>query len=164
MSLLKFIDRKLAFKEQINYVKSYLFFGAPLGYIFYESLKYFFDPKYTFSFGNLIVTIIVDLLFASPLLINYYKHTKKYNRMHKKIQENPKKRVKAIFNYREFIKGESYEIQCDILMNNNENEYVLDKNGYNWCFLKDNINKFDLDDIKEERLKKLKRLSKLWKN
>ena len=41
-----------------------------------------------------------------------------------------------------------------IVFDSNDNAYLL----------KNIINKFELNDIKEERLKKLKRLNKLWKN
>lgn len=183
MNLLTYIDKKLTFIEQISYLKSYLFFGAPLGYIFGEVLKYFL-LTYKFSISQLFFTILLNLLIASPLIINYYKHMKKYNRLIKKIRENSKlDKVKAIMNYEGFIKGESYNFTCleqakltpsqwsSIISIFISSSSFLEKNlivilGINNKphILKSIINKFDLDDIKEERLKKLKRLSKLWKN
>lgn len=162
MSLLKFIDRKFSSEEQLDYLKGYLFIGAPLGYIIVEGFKYFFISSYYFSIINLIATIIIDLTIASPLIINYFKHKNKYNKIIKKIKDNPKlNKVKAIFDYKDFIKGEVYDL--DIY---NQFIFVFCKNNYHigQYRLKNSINKFDLDDIKEERLNKLKKLNKLWKN
>lgn len=162
MSLLRFIDRKFSSQEQLDYLKGYLFFGAPLGFIVVEGFKYFFMSNYNFSIFNLIGTIITDFLVASPLIINYFKHKNKYNKIVKKIKDNPKlNKVKAILDYKNFIKGEVYEL--DIY---DQYIFVFCKNN---CHigqyrLKNCINKFELDDIKEERLNKLKKLNKLWKN
>ena len=52
MGLLKFIDKKLSSNEQLNYLKGYLFFGAPLGITLVEGFKYFFVPTYHFSVVN----------------------------------------------------------------------------------------------------------------
>jgi len=170
MNILKYIDRKITFIDQIRYLKSYLFFGAPLGYICVEFTKYLCLSNYKFNFGQLIISIIVNLLIASPLIINYYKHTKKYNKISKKIQENEKNekitKCKALFDYKSFIKGEHYEIDGVFnwtFLPEKDLAYVLDNNERRYI-LKNVINKFDLDDIKEERLKKLKKLNKLWKN
>lgn len=165
MNLLKFIDSKLTASEQSWHLKTYMFIGAPLGCITVEVSKYFFISTYKFNILTLILTFIIDLLIATPFIINYFKHKKKYDRIVKKIQDNPKlNRVKALFNYRNFIKNESYELKS-FLFDNKKNKTIYIDSGnnlYSYYTLKDNINKFDLDDIKEERLQKLKKINKLY--
>lgn len=163
--LLRFIDKNKTLEEQIIYLKSYLLFGFPLGYFFTEIIKYFIlKSEYHFRFGSLLVTIIIDLLIVSPFIINYFKYKRAYKIFTNKFNStDTTKKIIAKFNYKEFTKGETYEVKYyvspikgkDIFIISNINERIDIE-------LKSVINKFDLDNLKEKRLKKLKKLKNLW--
>jgi hypothetical protein len=79
-------------------------------------------------------------------------------------------KVKAIFDYKEFKKGELYEIDVDVYHINKRLCFdVIPENSSSKLYwlaqsLDEMINKFDLvDDVKEERRKKLQKLKKLHK-
>jgi replication fork clamp-binding protein CrfC len=80
-------------------------------------------------------------------------------------------KVKAIFDYKEFKKGELYEIDVDSYYDKDKKLcfFVIPENYFpklsNMKVLDEIINKFELvDNIREQRRKKLKRLKKCSKN
>lgn len=174
MWLVNYIDKKMTASLIRNWLKSFLLFGLPVGYLTSQILrilsigwsKYHFDIIYLlFSFLNLV---IFDFLIALPFIISQIRSRKKYkklyNRIIKEYKENNIKtnKVKCIYNFEEFEKGESYEvINISIQPLKNIGEIVIIKNRLH--ILKDIINKFNIDDIKEERLKKLKKLKNIWR-
>ena len=155
MSIPKFIDKYQTYNDQVSYLKSMTYFGFPFGYIISKifAIAIIGWEKWHFSFSDLF--IVFYLLILSPLIYNYFKHKKRYDNLIKKVNLNTNKdyTVKALYNYKHFIKGKSYKIRFDQFDNNFYIEYYP---------LKNLINKFDLDDIKEERLKKLKKLKRFW--
>lgn len=156
MSLPKFIDKYQTYGSQVSYLKSMLYFGFPAGYIISKVFIILVKgwENFHFSFVDLFIVVLFDLLFLSPLIYNYFKYEKKYLNLIKKISlDNKEHTVKALYNYKKFVKGKSYKIRFDQFDNNFYIEYYP---------LKNLINKFDLDDIKEERLKKLKKLKRFW--
>lgn len=160
MSILNFVDKHYTYVEQVRYLKSMAFFGFPLGYILPKI--YLIIAKgwenWHFSLSDLIVIVIVDLIWMSPFIYNYFKYEKKYLKTIKRISLNSNKeyKVKALFDYKNFIKGQTYKVYFDGV----DQDFYIDDYYYP---LKNLINKFDLDDIKEERLNKLNKLKKLWK-
>lgn len=168
MRFLRFIDRKFTFYDQKSYVISFLFFGAPIGYLFVQGIDVLVQgwEKYNFSAYNLLGNIITNLVILSPLIINYIRHTRKYNKIYKKIIENPnhKYKVKALYDYKNFIKDNVYDIEEEHIFMNFDKIgvlYIINNNNQ-YLPLKNIINKFELDDIKEDRLRKLKKLKKIW--
>lgn len=162
MFLLKYIDKKLTYKLIKNYIKSFLFFGAPIGIIIGESIKviiYGGFSKYVenFNIDVIFFTIFFDILIISPFIINYIKHKKRYKNIIKKINllkpENLK--VRALYNYEHFIKGQTYLLEARY------NSYII-RSNYELYIFEYCINKFELEDIKEERKKKLKKIKKLF--
>ena len=177
MKLLTLIDRKIIFRSQKGYLKSYLFFGLPFGYIVGELFKLILVgwSNYSFQYNiiGIAVNLIVGLIIAGPFIINYFRQNKKLKSIIKKHRNKTLVyNVKCIINYKKFVKGELYEIEvypnevnrrrlpkwyCSSV----KNLYVVGDNGLAYE-LEEIINKFELvDNIKEERKKKLKKLEKL---
>ena len=182
MGLLKFIDNKLSFDRQRSYLISFLFFGVPIGGLTIWSKGW---DKYNFSISSLIFSLIMDLMIASPLIINYIRQIKKYNLIVKKFHNKTLSfRVKAkmsfslSLNSSEFVKDRMYEIQVfdetyihkvwhhpntwfhsdfDIVI-------ICDNKWRSTTNFFDVINRFEIvDNLKEERKKKLERLQKIMK-
>lgn len=158
MSIPKFIDKYQTYNDQVSYLKSMTYFGFPFGYIISKifAIAIIGWEKWHFSFSDLFIVFFVDLIILLPLIYNYFKHKKRYNNIVEKIQLEPNKEytVKALYNYKNFFKNEHYKLSIYEF-----NEIYI---GSTFYTLKDLINKFELDDIKEERLRKLKKLKKLW--
>jgi hypothetical protein len=168
MKLLNLIDKWWTFDSQKNYLFSFLFIGLPFGYFFTQGLLIVLKGwyKYHFDIFNMLFLILFDCLIVSPIIINYFRHKNKYNDILKKLyskhlEEKNTVKVKAKFNYESFIKGQSYYLELanyDLLI---DNIYIIDEKNY-YHSLKRLINKFELDDIKEQRKLKLEKLKKLW--
>lgn len=165
---MRFLDRLFTIKQQRVYLTMFLFFGMPIGYLCGQGItilskgwnNYHFEPL------NMIVTLFADFILITPLIINHFKYQSKYTKIFNKYLENKNKnyQVKAVFNYDNFVKGETYQIfEKSHLFNVGMNKKIYlcmedcEGNLYN---LEDLINKFDLNDIKEERRKKLKKLNR----
>lgn len=180
MGLLKYINKKMTFGSQCSYLSSYFFFGMPIGYGIGEGIRVLIDgQKYHFNFSNFIFGIIINLLIITPFLVNYFIQMKKFKFIINKhlADKNKKLKVKAIMDYSTiYEKGKSYEIEIvqkrskqslfqRILRNPNYTITVFyEDTSFIWqsrSTLLGIINKFELDDIKEERRKKLARLKKL---
>ena len=73
------------------------------------------------------------------------------------------KKIIAKFNYKEFKKGETYEVKYYPSSFSSKEIFIISNNIFGLdVSLKNVINKFDLDNLKEKRLKKLKKLKSLW--
>lgn len=168
MRFFRFLDRKLTARRQKAIITSYLFFGVPVGYIGSQIAKIIslgWD-KYQFSLLSMIFLFSFDILIMLPFIINYFRHRKKFNNIIKKIEPDKELKVKALFDFDDFIKNHVYKIENISFLTNyglykNNSYLVVDSKGFH-NRLKDIINKFELDDIKEERLKKLRKLKRLW--
>jgi hypothetical protein len=187
MRLLRYIDDKWTFREQYDYIKRASII-LPFIIIIIEIIKYFIIKNYKFSPLYIIFSVFFNFIFYIPFIINSIKYNKKFKKIEKQILENyttKLKTVKAKINYCSFIKNEVYELMVlkdtttltpskwniifQLLRNSKTNTSYINKiivfdSNDNAYLLKNIINKFELNDIKEERLKKLKRLNKLWKN
>lgn len=168
MRFLRYIDSKFTLYDQKAYIISFIFFGVPLGYSFVQIMTILISgwEKYHFSMYNLIGNLTTNFLILSPFLINYIRHTKRFKKIYKKVIENSKNvyRVKALFTYSPFIKGSYYEICKDSYIMNFDKKniiFIIDDNKKQYP-IKNIINKFELDDIKEDRLRKLKKLKRIW--
>ena len=165
MKFFNLIDKWWTFGTQKSYLFSFFFIGLPFGYCFSQGILIVSKgwDKYNFNIFNMLFLILFDCLIVSPLIINYFRHKNKYKDILKKmysyhLKENTVK-VKAKFNYKSFIKGQSYYLELtdslkDII-------YIIDEKNY-YHSLKELINKFELDDIKTQRKLKLQKLKKLW--
>jgi len=169
MRLLNYLDRKFEFSKQKNYLFGYLFFGYPFSYMLIHAILYIWIEKDTLFIDmvyDFIRNFIFNILIVSPLIINYFRYKKKYNHIVNKIHENYLNGnfcVKAKFDFKEFKKNQSYPLDYYTLKRISKKTpiFVLTNGAYNRTYLlKNYINKFELDDIKEERLKKLKKLKK----
>jgi len=170
MRFLRYVDRKLTAESQKQQIKLFLFFGYPIGYLCVEIIKIiiFGWAKYNFSISNCIFTFILDVIIALPLIINYFLHKRKYKQIINKIKDKSDFNVKALFDFQDFKKGQSYPCYFDEILNKGKYSftyYVCIKHNTNgWYYweieLKNVINKFELDDIKDDRLKKLKKINK----
>lgn len=168
MMFLRYIDKKMTADKQKFQIKSFLFVGFPIGYSIVEILKLivFGWAKYHFSISNCIFTFIFDVVLISPLIINYFLHKRKYKQFLNKIKDKKEFKVRALFDYRNFVKGQSYTCFFDQIFGKEKFTYFIcnrpfiTNHDYSEIELKDNINKFELDDIKEDRLKKLNKLNK----
>ena len=165
--ILKYLDKKKTTSEQIIELKTFLFFGFPIGYVTVEVIKIIISGwlKYHFSIPNIIFTFIFDLVIFSPFIINYFLHKKRYKDIINKVKNIKEFKVRALFDYKSFVKGQSYTCYFDEMFHSNKFKYYVCTNDGKNCYdyeieLKDVINKFELDDIKEDRLKKLKKLNK----
>jgi hypothetical protein len=167
MKLLNYIDKKFTLQDQLVYIISFLFIGMPLGYLFSQGINILIYgwEKYHFNKYNLLGNITTNLLILTPLIINYIRHIKKYNKICKKILENynHKYKIKALYDYKNFIKNDLYDIDTDYVFRNGDKKFeffiMQNHNIYN---MRNIINKFELDDIKEDRLRKLKKLKRIW--
>lgn len=157
MRFLNYIDRKFDYESQKRFTVT-MPIGASFGYLLSEGIKMAIDwQKYKFDVSGFIFIIIFWLLILSPFIINRIKYEAKYKKILEKVISNSNKlnlNVKAKFDYDKFKKGELYKIDVhDTYL------YILECNDIH--YFKNIINKFEFDDIKEERLKKLKRLKRL---
>lgn len=170
MRLLRYIDRKFTLYDQTAYMVSFIFFGMPIGYIFSQIVSILIHSwdKYHFSVYNLLGNMITNLVILTPIIINYIRHSRKYNKIYNKVTEKTnnnkvKVKVKALYDYSSFIKGQSYEVVDEYFIMNNDKKAMLFIIDNQRTFpMKNIINKFELDDIKEDRMRKLKKLKKLW--
>jgi len=156
MKLLNFIDKKINFNIQKVILSSFL--GGVIGSLTFEIVRILFVKGYDFNIYRTISFLIFYLLIYSPFIVNYIRLTKRYNKIYKLYQENPKINVKAKFDYKSILKNQSYEIvayEKSGRLSGKLYLYLHDKHLFN---LKNVINKFELDDIKEERFRKLKKL------
>lgn len=177
MKFLRYIDKKLTSSKQKEQIIVYLFIGGPIGYIIGDIMKIVFLGwnKYHFSILNFIFTFIVELLITSPLIINYFLHEKKYKQLINKVKNKKEFNVRALFDFDNFKKDQSYFCYFTEILNKKGktiNIYCVCKNSQNSnksgifystriyeVDLKETINKFELDDIRYDRLKKLKKLN-----
>ena len=156
-------------------IKSFLFVGFPIGYSVIEIIKLiiFGLSKYHFSIPNCIFTFVFDSFLISPLIINYFLHKIKYKQLINKIKDRSEFNVRSLFDFNDFKKGQSYVCYFTEIINKKgitTPTYYVCKNSqtatlklglfYYEIELKDAINKFELDDIKQDRLKKLNKLNK----
>lgn len=187
MSLLTYMNRKMTAGSQSSYIHGYLLVGIPVGYGSTEILKMtviYGWEKYNFSVGNLMSSLIFNGLIALPFIINYIRNRKKYKSILKKIEDKSIKsyKVKAVFDYDNFEKGKLYTFQVleddtELTISNwkkitnnfvkmfpkkDRNILLVSDDQNSIHLLKNIINKFELDDIKEERMRKLKKLKKRW--
>ena len=186
MRLLNYFDKRYTLTEQKRFISSFLLFGMPIGYTFSQLIGILLISwdKYHFSYFNLFFTFIFDLLFCSPLIINYIRHIRRYNKIIKRLnylkpiesESKNKFSVKALYDYRKFKKGESYFINIFDLYKTKliapkwkqlrfakmSDNFIYIENEYDIHFLGEVINKFELNDIKEERRKKLEKLKRRW--
>ncbi len=160
-------------------------FSVPFGYLISQGvLIYLKGENYHFSLRHFILFLFLHILILLPLIINHFKCKKKLKcifnyYIKKKFEKNEHKiLVKALFDYKVFIKGKSYEIymnDLDFLLwcNSNKELEILDLktdlqsrslffSSFPEYDFKEIINKFEIDDIKENRRKKLKKLNKFW--
>lgn len=168
MRLLKYIDRKFTLYDQKTYMVSFVVFGMPLGYLFSQGVNVYMKgwSEYHFSIYNLIGNLITNLVILTPIIYNYIRHTKKYNKIFIKMRDNTntKYKVKALYNYDVFTEGISYEISTEsVFMNFDKHEFLYVLDNHMTYPLKNIINKFELDDIKEDRMRKLKKLKRIWR-
>lgn len=176
MFLAKYIDKKLPYKSIKSYVQSFLFFGAPVGLIAVEITKIivyggFSAYKEKFDINAIFFTLFLDIVISLPFIINYIKHKRRYKKILQKLddkeEQKPKDKkhyVRALYNYKDvFIKGEIYELEPNWgWIRPLKNGYnIIKNNSYSTYKLEDYINKFELEDIKEERRKKLKKLKRI---
>jgi hypothetical protein len=158
MKLLNYIDKHTTYNAQRRLLTS-----LPLGAVFGYSLAQIIVlvdkgwQKYNFDIVSLIILFVLWSIVLSPFIINRFKCEAKYKRILTKINTKEKNFVKARFDYSQFKKGQSYPISII-----NDNIYL------NFSYftgpiydLKGVINKFEYDDLKEERLRKLKRLKRI---
>lgn len=178
MRFLKFLDKKLSWKQQKDYLFFYLMFGLPFGYLGGQGISIWINGwnTYHFDIHGVIFQIVFGLLISTPLIINYFHHIKKYKLIIKRYLDDEADnlrfhlrwkpsiyKVKCIIDYKEFVKNESYELQIIDNGVKKAKYSMMVINNKGWSYdLKDFINKFEMiDTIKEERKKKLKRLQKL---
>ena len=177
MKFLRYIDKKLTSSKQKEQIIVYLFVGGPIGYIIGDIMKIVVLGwgKYHFSILNFIFTFLVELIITSPLIINYFLHVKKYKQLINKVKSKKEFNVKSLFDFDDFKKDQYYKCYFTEILNKKGRTipaYYVCKNsqinnsGFFYSTriyevdLKETINKFELDDIKEDRLKKLKKLNK----
>ena len=171
--MLRLLNKYSVFGSQKRYLLSLLFFGLPFGFLIGEGLKIWTKSwaTYHFNIGNLLFTIFFDLIIFSPLIINYFIQMKKKKLLTERYYNKTLiHKVKAIFDYKEFKKGELYEIEVDNFFANNDKKlcfFVIPTNNFpriaNMKVLDEIINKFELvDNIREQRRKKLKKLQKIF--
>jgi hypothetical protein len=164
MKLLNYIDKKFSYNAQRRFTIS-LPIGAVVGYLLAEGMTLLIKgwQKYNFNLGGLIFEIFLWLIILSPFIYNRFKYEAKYKKILEKVKTKENNFVKAKFDYDYFKKGQTYSISLY-----NDNLYIntvkgWGKSGYtsNFHDFKGVVNKFEYDDLKEERLKKLKRLKRL---
>jgi len=164
MHILNYIDNKFTIHDQESYLYNFWFFGMPVGISVTQLLLIFIEgwSKYHISYPSIIATIIIDVLLTLPFYINKRKYDKKYKLIIEKIKENKVKvkKVKAKFNYEGFIKGKSYDFDDYILKFNSDKIFVYDEDKCSY-YLSHIMNKFELQDLKEERVRKLNKLKKI---
>jgi len=165
MKFLRYIDKKITFASQKRWLMSYLFIGIPISYLFTQTLMIvslgWSEYKLQFDIVNPFIVLFFNLLIISPFIINYFIHTKKYNNLKKHFGTDKEVKVKSLFDFDTFVKGESYIIYSDSFMFNSgmDKRTILLVSNYT---LKNIVNRFELDDIKEQRLKKLKKLKRKY--
>jgi hypothetical protein len=167
LNLVLFLNKKSNLKDQRSYLTIYLYFVVPLGYLISQGVSILTKgwSQYHFNATSFASLIIMDLLLVSPLIYNYYKQSRKYKKILRKFDPRFPCNVKAIFDYRNFAKNQIYRLEdnsvlIDAGMSKLRYVRVIDNNGIGYN-LEDIVNKFELDDIKEERKKKLLKLK--WK-
>lgn len=113
--MLKFLNKNSIFKEQKGFLVIFFTLGFPIGYLITQGLIILSKSwaAYHFSPINFVGTLVVDFILILPLIINYFKCKKKYKSiLNKHLQnKNNSYQVKALFNYNNFIKGQTYKIQ-----------------------------------------------------
>lgn len=157
MKLINYINRKMSVKSQRITIISYLFFGYPIGQIFSTLLIiYAGGGVKNIHYQPYITTFIISVLILSPIIISYYLNVKKYKNFIKKVKDKNEIKVICLYNISAFIKNNKYDVICyDI----GKNELFI-HNGREILYLKDNINYFDIDDLSENRRRKLKKLNR----
>jgi len=185
MRLLRYLDKKYTLTEYKRFIITFFCFGAPFGYVFAQvtGILVISWEKYNFSFFNLFFTGFCDVLICSPVIINYIRHTIRYNKIIKRLDhikpdnrsDEKKFSVKALYDFKNYKKGESYTINISDLYHTKLipakwkqlnpfkifDNFIYIENSTNIHFLGEIINKFELNDIKEDRRKKLKKLQKI---
>jgi hypothetical protein len=153
MKLINYINKKLSVKKQRLIITSYLLFGYPISQIFSTLIIIYINDK--IHYLSYIMVFIIIVFFLSPIIISYYLNVIKYKKLIKKVRHKNDIVVTALYSHLEFIKNEKYNVVC----------YDIDKNEIfvynhkNYLPLKDNINYFDVDNLSENRKKKLKKLN-----
>lgn len=156
-----FLDRKLTLKYQLTIIKSYCFFGVPVGMFLPEIIMIFVNDKYTYNYESSIYTFVIDMIVISPMIYNYIRHIRIYNKLMSKLDfmdTTDTYDIKAKYNYNDFQKGEIYKIEVD-----SYSGHFYISNTYRNYSIKDIINKFDVDDIKDKRRRKLNKLKSIYK-
>jgi hypothetical protein len=161
----KTLNKKFTLKQQKKLARNFLRFVVPGGYGIGQVLtiiilgwtKYHFG-LYHFGVYNFISTIIIDFLICSPYFINIIKYTKRYNYAVKFFERNKNPQVKCVYDCVFFEVGEIYTLVLK------DNVLHVSSEGGTWyqyryyMNYKEVVNKFELIDLKGERLKKLKKL------
>ena len=163
--ILNYIDRKFSYDAQKRFT-IIMPIGAILGYLLSEcvTLLIFGWQKYHFIGRDTFIMIFIWLFVLIPFIINRFKYNAKYKKILKKVKNNQNSdlisKVKAKFDYQSFKKGEVYTIIESDLHHIDGSLFINNDEGL--FHFKRIINKFEFDDIKEERLKKLKKLKRLY--
>ena len=160
MTILRFFNKHFTYRQQKGWINSMAFgilFSA-IGLSIYWAIH---NNQHIFRLLiHFISTIIVDAVFFSlvllPIIINVWRSNRKLKRLKEKISKDDGNVVKivAIFDFKESIKkGEVYEVKGEGLTT----MYIHEKDTI--VIINDIINKFDIDSLRESRLRKLKKLN-----
>lgn len=164
LKLLNYLDYKHTLKEQERLLKSFWFFGVPIGLLLPQLIFFIFSEEYSFKYSVIISTFIFDIIFTSPLIFNYFRHIKIYRNFYLKVLINQEQYslydVKSKYNYLSFNKNEIYKVK--IIDPWNDNLIIITDGNNNFIF-KNIVNKFDIDSKKQKRKEKLNKIKSLYK-
>lgn len=156
MKLINYINKKFSAKTQRLIVIIYLFIGFPIGQLFSTFVVIYTQGAENIHYQSYINAFILNVLFLSPIIISYYLNVRKYKTFINKVKDKNEIVVTSLYNHLGFIKNEKYTVICyDI---GKDAFFVFNDN--NLLYLKDNINYFDVDNLSENRKKKLKKLNR----